>query len=367
MLDHSGPIFRPIEALMRRASPNRNGPTIKDIAAALGVSHVTVSRALNDSPLVTDETKKRLREAAAKMGYIPDAAAKLLRGGQSNIVGFILPDVENHFFSAIARVIAETLAAYGMQLVLSISEDDPDLELRHVRSLCEARTRGIIITPVVNMHRETADLLANVPCKQLVRRHPLISSDVIVSEDTTATRLATQRLIDLGHKHIAYIGGGSETLSTGLDRAEGFNQAVWDAPEVRTTVRLGPPGPNYGYETAIKLLTHPKRPTAIVLGSAQFTIGTLKAIRETGLQVPRDISLIGYDDPDWFEVWGAGITTVALPIRQMAMTAASLVGESPLDPAIQPEITDIGETPFKRLSFPVSLVRRGSDGEPPKR
>ncbi|MDF1779067.1 MAG: LacI family DNA-binding transcriptional regulator [Rhizobiaceae bacterium] len=346
---------------MRRTRPKRNGPTIKDIAAALGVSHVTVSRALNDSPLVTLETKKRLREAAVRMGYIPDAAAKLLRGGRSNIVGFILPDVENHFFSAIATVIAETLAASGMQLVLSISEDNPDLELRHVRSLCEARTRGIIITPVVNMHRETADLLANVPCKQLVRRHPLIESDVIVSEDKNATRIAAQRLINLGHKHIAFIGSGNETLSTGVDRAEGFNQAIWDAPDVKSTVKLGPPGPRHGYDTAIELLTHPKRPTAIVLGSAQFIIGTLQAIHDTGLQIPRDISLIGYDDPDWFKVWGAGITTVALPIREMAMMAASLVGESPLVPALEPEVTNIDGTPFKRLTFPVSLVQRGSD------
>ncbi|MBX9451192.1 MAG: LacI family DNA-binding transcriptional regulator [Neoaquamicrobium sediminum] len=348
---------------MPRVRPNRNGPTIKDIAAALGVSHVTVSRALNDSPLVTDETKKRLRDAAAKMGYIPDAAAKLLRGGRSNIVGFVLPDVENHFFSAIARVIAETLAASGMQLVLSISEDDPDLELRHVRSLCEARTRGIIITPVVNMHRETADLLANVPCQQLVRRHPLVESDVIVSEDKTATRLAAQRLIDLGHKHIAYIGSGSETLSTGADRAEGFYQTVWDAPDVKATIKLGPPGPRHGYETAIELLTSPQKPSAIVLGSAQFTIGTLQAIREMGLEIPRDISLIGYDDPDWFKIWGAGITTVALPIREMAMMAASLVGQSPLDPALEPVVSAIDGTSFKRLTFPVSLVQRGSDRE----
>ncbi|WP_373089286.1 LacI family DNA-binding transcriptional regulator [Sneathiella sp.] len=349
---------------MRRVRPNRNGPTIKDIAAELGVSHVTVSRALNDSPVVSAKTKKRMRDAAAKMGYIPDAAAKLLRGGQSNIVGFILPDVENHFFSAIARVIAETLAASGMQLVLSISEDDPDLELRHVRSLCEARTRGIIITPVVNMHQETADLLTNVFCQQLVRRHPLIDSDVIVSEDRTASWLAARRLIELGHKHIAYIGSGNETLSTGIERAEGFKLAVSDASNVKTTVKLGPPGPGYGYDTAIELLTKPNRPTGIVLGSAQFTIGTLKAIRETGLEVPRDISLVGYDDPDWYEIWGAGITTIALPIKQMAMMAASLVCGSPLEPALEPDVTKIYGTSYRRLSFPVNLVKRGSDGIP---
>jgi hypothetical protein len=88
---------------------------------------------------------------------------------------------------------------------------------------------------------------------------------------------------------------------------------------------------------------------------------TLEAIRETGLEVPRDISLIGYDDPDWFKVWGPGITTIALPIREMAVVAASLVGGSPLDPALHPEVSSIEGTLFKKLSFPLSLILRGSD------
>lgn len=342
----------------------RNGPTIKDIAAELGVSHATVSRALNDSPLIGSGTKERVRTAAARMGYIPDAAAKVVRGAQSNIVGFILPNVENHFYSAIARSIAETVAASGMQLVLAISEDDPDLELRHVQALCEARTRGIIITPVADLRPETAGLLRNVPCKQLVRRHPLVEADVVVADDTAATFRAGRRLIELGHRRIAYIGGGSETLSTGTDRAEGFRRAVAGLPETTATVALGPPKPEFGYQTAISWLTAPDPPTGIILGSSQFTLGALKAIRESRLKVPRDVSLIGYDDPDWFEFWGPGITTVALPIREMAVTAASMVCETRLQSALDPHVSPVPETGSRRLTFPVHLVQRGSDAPP---
>ncbi|MDZ7842856.1 MAG: LacI family DNA-binding transcriptional regulator [Gammaproteobacteria bacterium] len=342
----------------------RNGPTIKDIAAELGVSHATVSRALNDSPLIGTGTKERVRAAAASMGYIPDAAAKVMRGAQSNIVGFILPDVENHFYSAIARSIAETVAASGMQLVLAISEDDPDLELRHVRALCEARTRGIIITPVADLRPETADLLRNVPCKQLVRRHPLVEADVVVADDTTATFQAGRRLLELGHKRIAYIGGGSETLSTGTARVEGFRRAVAGFPDATAAVALGPPKPEFGYKTAISWLGTSDRPSGIVLGSSRFTLGTLNAIRETGFEVPRDISLIGYDDPDWFEFWGSGITTIALPIREMAVTAASMVCELPLEATRGPSISKIPGTEAHELTFPVRLVERGSDTPP---
>jgi LacI family transcriptional regulator len=349
---------------MHRTTRTRTGPSIKDIAIALGVSHATVSRALNDSPLIAEQTKERVRAAAAEMGYIPDAAAKVMRGAQSNIVGFILPDVENHFYSAIARSIAETVAASGMQLVLAISEDDSDLELRHVRALCEARTRGIIITPVAGLRAETAGLLANVPCKQLVRRHPLVDADVIVADDTSATFQAARRLLEQGHRRIAYIGGGSETLSTGTDRAEGFHRALAEVPEATAAVALGPPRPEFGYETAIALLTGPDRPSGIVLGSSQFTLGALQAIRETGLKVPDDISLIGYDDPDWFEFWGDGITTIALPIREMALMAASLVCDSPLEPALTPAISTVSGTESRRLVFPVRLIQRGSDAPP---
>lgn len=349
---------------MDRTTRTRTRPSIKDIAIALGVSHATVSRALNDSPLIAEQTKERVRAAATEMGYIADAAAKVMRGARSNIVGFILPDVENHFYSAIARAIAETVAASGMQLVLAISEDDPDLELRHVRGLCEARSRGIIITPVAGLRAATARLLANVPCKQLVRRHPLVDADVIVADDTSATFEAARRLFEQGHRRIAYIGGGSETLSTGTDRAEGFRRALAEVTEADATIALGPPHPEFGYETAIALLTGPDRPSAIVLGSSQFTLGALKAIREIGLQVPDDISLIGYDDPDWFEFWGEGITTISLPIREMALMAANMVCDSPLKTTLTPTISTVPGTKLKQLAFPVRLVRRGSDAPP---
>jgi len=349
---------------MRDTKRTRNGPTIKDIAAELGISHATVSRALNDSPLIGEQTKKRVRMAASRMGYIPDAAAKLMRGAPSNIIGFILPDVENHFYSAIARSIAETVAAHGIQLVLAISEDDPDLELRHVRALCEARARGIIITPVADLRGETAELIANVPCEQLVRRHPLVEADVVVADDTNATFQAARRLLEQGHERIAYIGGGDQTLSTGTDRVEGFKLAMSEVPGATESIALGPPKPEFGYDTAISWLQQPDGPSGIILGSSRFTLGVLKAIRETGLSVPRDISLIGYDDPDWFEFWGNGITTIELPIREMAVMAASLVCDVPPEPALEPEVSTVAGTELQRLAFPVRLVPRGSDGPP---
>ena len=146
--------------------------TIKDIAQALGISHATVSRALNDSPLINAGTKDRIRAKADEMGYVPDPAARVMRGELSTIVGFILPDVQNHFYSASAKVLAESVSAAGFQLVLAISEDDPERERRHVEELRRARARGIVITPSAGLLPDTADLLRDMPVVQLVRSHP---------------------------------------------------------------------------------------------------------------------------------------------------------------------------------------------------
>lgn len=346
--------------MVDRKSRDTGQVTIKSIALEIGVSHATVSRALNDSPLISAATKERIRAAALEMGYVPDFAARVMRGESSNLVGFILPDVQNHFYSAMAKALAETVAAAGLQLVLAISEDDPDQELRHVREMVRARARGIIITPVAGLLPKTAELLSDMRVVQLVRSHVSLCSDVVAAQDTEATRISTRHLTSLGHRRIAYLGGGPETLTTGQQRLDGYLGAIAETQDALPLYRLTPPHPENGYHMALELLRADVPPTALVIGSSQLALGVLRAMRELSLDVAGDISLISYDDPDWLEIWGPGITTISLPIREMATFAAGQICGVPLEnfgtKNGRIEQLEVG----RRISFPVQLIKRGS-------
>ncbi|MGB3424306.1 MAG: LacI family DNA-binding transcriptional regulator [Castellaniella sp.] len=343
---------------------SRSLVTIKDIASELGVSNATVSRALGDSPLISLATKERIRAKATEMGYVPDAIARMMRGEASNLVGFILPDVQNHFYSAMARALAENVATIGLQLVLAISEGNAERELRHVRELRRARARGIIITPVADMRSETAELLSAGQTVQLVRSHPLVQAASVSADDGEATRLSTSHLLSLGHRRIAYLGGGSEILDSGVRRLSGYRSAMASVAGTTTIERLTAPHPENGYQAAQALMAGSERPTALVLGSSQLALGALHAIREMGLRIPQDISLLSYDDPDWLQLCGPGISTIALPIQSMAHYAVSLI-DAHYRPAGLPTpcLTEHAGT-GTHYAFPVSLVERGSCSGP---
>jgi len=337
--------------------------TIKDIGKAIGVSHATVSRALNDSPLVNKETRDLVRKTANEMGYLPDHAARILRGSTSNIVGFVLPDIRNHFYSRIASIVGQHASDSGLQLVLATTDDDPAREERHLAELQRARARAVIITPTERLTQTSAEILGKLHTLQMVRRHPALSADLVVADDRQGVADITRYLLSRGHKRIAYVGGGSQTLSTGQERVDGYNAAMAEAGLGAFALsELGPPQPGFGYQATRRLLAQDTPPQAIVLGSSQLTIGFLDAVRESGLRVPAQLSFTGYDDPDWFAHWGAGITTVQLPVEQIARAVAALAaGERGPQPGARIEGDDAG---LRTILFPCHVVERGSVAEP---
>lgn len=298
--------------------------TIKDLAVQLGISHGTVSRALNDHPATSAETKSKVRKLADRLGYIKNAGPAMMRGTHSKLIGFIAPDVQNDFYSTVATVLAAGCAREGYQVVLAISEDDPELELKHVLSLREARAAGIVLTPTLHPNRRTIELLRPVPTLQIVRSCNSLDTRAVVIDDRLGTYLAAQHLLELGHRRIGFI-GGTEGLSTSRERLKGVTDAHREAsltldPKL---VALGPPRPAFGRDALATLLTLSKPPTALILGSSQLTLGAIALLHERGLRVPKDISLVGYGDPPWFQFWERGITTVGLPTNEVAAAAVS--------------------------------------------
>lgn len=342
------------KAATTRAGPAATPVTIRDIAAKLGISHATVSRALGSHPHINADTRARVKALAERMGYVPNASARAMRSARSALVGLIIPDVQNDFYATVAKIVADALAAQCLQLVLSVTEDDPERELRDLRALLEARAAGVILTPSAAPRAETLALIGNVDAVQVVRSHDDIHASAVVIDDRAGTFAATRHLLAYGHRRIAYIGGTAE-LSTGRDRLGGFEDALRKEGLKPAHISLGAPRPEFARHAIATMMAAKQRPTGLVLGSSELTLGALQGLRAAQLDWPRDVSVVGYGDPAWFELAAGGITTVSLPVRDVAMTAASL-----LLARIAARGDGLGDETAAVSRFTPTLVLRGS-------
>jgi DNA-binding LacI/PurR family transcriptional regulator len=298
--------------------------TIRDIADELGMSHATVSRALNDHAAISAPTKARVRQAAQRLGYIPNSGARALRQTQSRLIGVIFPDIQNDFYSAAMDCLSSAMRQANYELVLAVSHDDADIEAQHVRSLREARVAGVIIAPSTALHATTADLLAPLPVVQLLRRHPLLAGPVVGVDEPRGIARGVAHLATRGHRRIAYV-GGPIALSTGLDRLTGYRDGLRKAGITvdESLVMLGDPRPEFGQAAIERLLRTNDPPTAVLFAGSQLTLGGLATIRRLELQVPRNLAVLGYHDPAWFAIWGSGISAIRLPVNALATHAGA--------------------------------------------
>lgn len=343
--------------LQRKAS----SVTIKEIAEYLKISHSTVSRALGDHPYTNADTKQRVRRAVEKLGYVPNAAARSLRGEKSSLVGLILPEFQNELFEAAAQIVSRRCLKEGMQMVLAVSEDDAVAEYKHVLALREARALGIIMTASPGLMDKTVALLKSIPVVQYSRRHPRLSAPSVTTDGERGIFLAAEHLLQLGHRRIGYVGMECDK-STGAERLAGFlkahEQSNVDAdPEMQ---RLGPSLADFARAAVTDMLHHPEPPTALIMGSGALTLGALKALRAGRVEVPRDLSIIGFGDPSWYSLLSPGITTIGFPVTEMAEAAASHLMRQ-LSPS-----ADASEHRATHIAIEPQFLLRGTTATPRK-
>lgn len=332
--------------------------TSKDIAARLNVSISTVGRALADDPRISAAMKTQVAQVAQEMGYVANRAARMMRGASSNLVGLIVPDIRNSFYSTIAHALSKCLERENLQLMLSETDDDRDVELKHVRELLGVDVAGVILVPSVRPHAESVRLLKSKPHIQLLRRYAALGAQWFGIDDVQALHQATRHVTDLGHRRIAYI-GGSEEIPTGAARLKGFRGALAEAGSLAVGMEeLGPPGDmDFGRQALRRLLAMKKPPTAIVTGAVHHTFSMLDELQDQGIDVPRELSVVGFGDERGYKWWGPGLTTIGLPVSELA-TACGLwfvhqfKQKSPAWPA------------YTSLS-PATLIVRGSTGARP--
>ena len=297
--------------------------TARDVATELGISISTVGRAMADDPRISDETKARVRRSAERLGYAGNTAARIMRGGSSKLIGLMIPDVANDFYASIAQAMSDCLDRQGYRLVLSLTRDDRDVESRQIKELVGARATGIIIVPTSNPRRESRAMIASVPHVQFLRHLPIFGSSWFGIDDETGIRTATEHLIRLGHRRIAYVGGG-RTLSTGSARVAGYRSALLAAgltppPELEC---LGPPVKAFGETSLHTLLALAEPPTALLTGSVHITEGVMAAADDLQLDVPARLAIVGFGGSPWFATWRGGLTAVVPPIHELATSCA---------------------------------------------
>lgn len=296
--------------------------TAREIAKSVGVSVSTVGRALADDPRISEDTKAKVRKAADRAGYAGNIAARIVRGGTSNLIGLLVPEISNDFYSTIAQALSDVCGRHGYRLVLSLTRDDKDDEIRNIRELVAAQAAGIIVVPTPSPKRASLQLLRQIPHVQLLRRVNGLENTWFGIDDENSIKEAVAHLASLGHRRIAYL-GGEGSLSTGISRREGFllgcERAGLDVSEC--IIRVGAPSREFGRMALDEVMSLDQQPTAIISGAFNVTIGIIEWLETPGWDrnVP---SLIGFGDPEWFSWWHGGLTTIRPPVENLATSCA---------------------------------------------
>ncbi len=301
--------------------------TIRDVAIAAGVSTATVSRVLNDDPRVSPALAARVRKSARDLSYTPSRAARTLRTRRSQVWALVLSDIRNPFFTEVIRGIEEVAYGAGYSLTLANSDENPARERSNLQLAAAEQVSGIILVPTRTTGADLAFLRQSaIPVVSLDRRVDGGGVDCVLTDHIRGSQLAVDHLVENGYQRIACIAGPADTTS-GADRMAGYRAAlathgVAGDPQLARHSDFTEDG---GYRETLALLDLPIRPDAVFVGNNVMTVGSLRAIADAGLQVPRDVAVVGFDEMSWSRLLNPPLTTVAQPSYDLGCEAARLL------------------------------------------
>lgn len=347
----------------------RGGPiTIEDVAARAGVSAATVSRTLNGNYPVAAATRSKVERAVRELGYVVNAHARALAGNTTRTVGIIVNDVIDPFFGYIARGVERESTARGRLCLIAATQGDSRRELALVDLLHEQRADAVVLVggavadpAFTRQMAKRAEALAAAGSVLVLCGRPSLGAGVPtvqVSYDNEGGAAAiTDYLIGAGHSRILYLGGPTK-LSTTTDRLAGHRRALAargiDADPA--LVQTGAFGRRFGYHRMRELLAEGLDCTAVFAANDMVAAGALEAIREAGLRVPAELSLVGYDDLPVAAEVQPGLTTVHVPLEEMGREAIRL--------ALAGEDADANAAPGSSVIVGTHIVTRESVGPP---
>jgi len=304
--------------------------TIRDVAARAGVALSSVSRALSGHPDVSDEMRKRVEEAARALGYEPNLVAQSLRSGVTRTIGFVIRDISSPMFALLARSCEQELRRNGYSMILVNSDGNVDNEARNFALLRRRRVDGIIASLVAEDSPYLRKNLtaARCPIVLLDRQVSGLNVSAVLSNHGTGVYQATKQLLERGHRNIAFITGSSNVYPTrsrleGIERA--FREFKVELP--RDLLATGGFDSDYALAHARALLHKNPAPTAIVAGGLGALMGVTKALKESNLEMGKDIALVALDELPYIEVFSGDISTVYRDPEAIGREAAQLVLE----------------------------------------
>jgi LacI family transcriptional regulator len=301
--------------------------SLKDVAAVAGTSVATASRGLSGAGPVAEGTRRAILAAARTLNYYPDLRARGLRKQSTRSIGLIIPNLLDVYFIALADTLSQLLAERKYHFLIASTRDDPDSEREMLYQMTGQVVDGLIWVPTAPSH-ELLDYLSSqrVCSVSIVRRVPGDRMDTVVARDLDGSLLATQHLINLGHRRIGFVGGETK-YSDHYARWRGYQAAMQAAGLVvdETLVKLGPDRSTWGIAALGDLLRLPVPPTAIFVGSNAIMAGVIRAVRARGVPVPDVLSLICFDDVDWFSFSTPPITAVEFSHARLAEVALDVL------------------------------------------
>ncbi len=346
---------------MNKAAPNgrpraRSSVTIQHIAARAGVSTATVSRTLANPDVVTAKTRERVLRAVAETGYTPNVAARNLRARRSMMILVVLPNVANPFFAQVLRGVDDELVTAGYDMIIGNLDNLVAREARYVRLAQAGQVDGVLLMTGRIPKGDTRNMDdLGLPMAAVCAAVPGLAAPQIVADDRGASIAVAKHFIGLGHQRFGYVSGLQGNVND-VQRYAGFLEGLDAAGVPREAVTYWPGDFNLraGVEAARAFLTLAERPTAVYAACDEIAIAFIKTVSDAGLEVPKDVSIIGFDGIEFAEFISPTLTTMRQPRYELGRASAR---------ALLEEIQD-GGTGERLIELPAPMVVGDSTAPP---
>jgi LacI family transcriptional regulator len=328
-------------------------PTIREVAKLAGVAPITASRVMNDSGYASEEVRRRVKEAAKELNYVPNTLARSLKSKRTQTLALVLTDITNPFWTTVARGVEDAASDRGYIVIFCNTDESAEKQSMYVNTLLQKQVDGVLLVPAQSNDKPVRTLMQhNVQVVLLDRRLDNIQADVIRCDSKGGAYQLTKLLLKLGHRRISIL-RGPQGVSSAEDRMAGYQLALYEAglkveDELVYTCDFSVES---GYEMTQKLLAISSRPTAMFASNNFIAIGALKALRDAQIEVPKGMSVVGFDDLPQAMVVDPFLTVADQPAYDMGRLATLRL----LDLLEQKNLKGFEET-----VLPVSIIERKS-------